>query len=380
MSPDRDARAIDGAYGARVARVITRNGTLDAVVAAKPAVRARRQRARPSAAWLYLAPALALYALFWLGPAAYSLYLSFFDWDMASPRMTPVGLDNYRRVLADPVFLVSLRNTLLYVAGTVIVGTGVGLGLAHAIQRLPGARAVYRFVFFLPVVTSITVVSLVWLFFFNTQIGVVNQVLRLVGVGGPNWLNDPATALLALIVVGAWKGFGYNVVLFTAGLAAIDREVYEAAALDGATTGWTVFRHVTWPLLSPVTLFVVVMGVIGSFQVFTSVQTHDAGRARQRHERARLSHLGGGLPLLRRRLCRRAGHAHGRPRGGPDHHPASPGRALCPLSVAAPSGPRTGWPRSPRPPSRSVSVDGLALAEAQRGAVRAGRVARSRAT
>ncbi len=259
-----------------MARVITRNGTLDAVVA-EPVAAARRRRTTPSAAWLYLAPALALYALFWLGPAAYSLYLSFFDWDMASPRMTPVGLDNYRRVLTDPVFLVSLRNTLLYVAGTVIVGTGVGLGLALAIQRVPGARTVYRFVFFLPVVTSITVVSLVWLFFFNTQIGVVNQGLRLVGVGGPNWLNDPATALVALVVVGVWKGFGYNVVLFTAGLAAIDREVYEAAALDGATTGWTVFRHVTWPLLSPVTLFVVVMGVIGSFQVFASVQLMTRG-------------------------------------------------------------------------------------------------------
>jgi ABC-type sugar transport system permease subunit len=257
-----------------VARVITRNGTLDVGAQARTA---RPRSVSPSAAWLYLGPALGLYALFWLGPAAYSLYLSFFDWDMASPRMTPVGLDNYRRVLTDPVFLVSLRNTLLYVAGTVVVGTGVGLALALAIQRVPGARAVYRFVFFLPVVTSITVVSLVWLFFFNTQIGVVNQVLRLLGVTGPNWLNDPATALLALIVVGVWKGFGYNVVLFTAGLAAIDREVYEAAALDGATTGWTVFRHVTWPLLSPVTLFVVVMGVIGSFQVFASVQLMTRG-------------------------------------------------------------------------------------------------------
>ena len=259
-----------------MARVITRNAALDVTMGAQ-ARTARPRSVSLSAAWLYLAPALGLYALFWLGPAAYSLYLSFFDWDMASPHLTLVGLDNYRRVLTDPVFLVSLRNTLLYVAGTVVVGTGVGLALALAIQRVPGVRALYRFVFFLPVVTSITVVSLVWLFFFNTQIGVVNQVLRLLGVTGPNWLNDPATALLALIVVGVWKGFGYNVVLFTAGLAAIDREVYEAAALDGATTGWTVFRHVTWPLLSPVTLFVVVMGVIGSFQVFASVQLMTRG-------------------------------------------------------------------------------------------------------
>jgi ABC-type sugar transport system permease subunit len=217
-----------------------------------------------------------VYAVFWLGPAASSVYLSFFDWDMASPRMTAVGWENYRRVLTDGVFLLALRNTLIYMVGTVVVSTAVGLGIALAIQRVPGARGFYRMMCFLPVVTSITVVSLVWLFFFNTQIGVINQVLGRLGVHGPNWLNDPTTALLALVVVGVWKGFGYNVVLFTAGLAAIDREIYEAAALDGAR-GWAVFRHVTWPLLSPVTLFVVVMGVIGSFQVFASVQLMTRG-------------------------------------------------------------------------------------------------------
>jgi ABC-type sugar transport system permease subunit len=258
-----------------VARVIDRTGALE-IVRVRPARAALRRPSRPSPAWLYLGPALLVYALFWAGPAAYSLYLSFFDWDMASPRMTPVGLENYRRVLTDPVFLVALRNTLVYVAGTVVVSITVGLGLALAIQRLPKARAIYRFVFFLPVVTSITVVSLVWLFFFNTQIGVVNQVLRLVGVRGLNWLNDPTTALLALIVVGVWKGFGYDVVLFTAGLVSIERDVYEAAALDGAGR-WRTFRDVTWPLLSPVTLFAVVMGVIGSFQVFASVQLMTRG-------------------------------------------------------------------------------------------------------
>jgi ABC-type sugar transport system permease subunit len=255
-----------------VARVLTHDAPFSILAGVRRASRSRR----PSPAWFYLAPALILYALFWAAPALYSVYLSFFDWDMASPRMTPVGLDNYRRVLTDPVFAVALRNTLVYVAGTVVLGTALGLGLAVLIQRVPGARGLYRFVFFLPVVTSITVVSLVWLFFLNTQIGVINQALRVVGVRGPNWLNEPATALLALVVVGVWKGFGYNVVLFTAGLAAIDREVYEAAALDGAQ-GWRVFRHVTWPLLSPVTLFVVVMGVIGSFQVFASVQLMTRG-------------------------------------------------------------------------------------------------------
>jgi ABC-type sugar transport system permease subunit len=97
-----------------------------------------------------------------------------------------------------------------------------------------------------------------------------------VGVAGPNWLNSPATALLAIVLVGVWKGFGYNVILFTAGLEGIDRQLYEAAALDGAGR-WSAFRHITWPLLTPVTLFVVVVGVIASFQVFATVQIMTRG-------------------------------------------------------------------------------------------------------
>ena len=244
-------------------------------VAARPRARRRAwlSEARP---WLYLAPALLLYGLFWIGPAAYSLYLSFFDWDMASPQKTFVYLDNYRRVLTDPVFHVSLVNTVIYVVATVLLGTGIGLGLALVVQSLRRGREIYRFVVFLPVVTSITVITLIWLFMLNTQIGVVNQVLRLAGVAGPNWLNSPATALLAIVLVGVWKGFGYNVILFTAGLEGIDRQLYEAAALDGAGR-WSAFRHITWPLLTPVTLFVVVVGVIASFQVFATVQIMTRG-------------------------------------------------------------------------------------------------------
>jgi len=245
-------------------------------VATPSRARGRRAWRRVARPWLYLAPALLVYGLFWIGPAAYSLYLSFFDWDMASPQKTFVYLDNYRRVLTDPVFHVSLVNTAIYVAATVVLGTGIGLGLALVVQSLGRGREVYRFVVFLPVVTSITVITLIWLFLLNTQVGVVNQILRAAGVAGPNWLNSPATALLAIVVVGVWKGFGYNVILFTAGLEGIDRGLYEAAALDGAGR-WGAFRHITWPLLTPVTLFVVVVGVIASFQVFATVQIMTRG-------------------------------------------------------------------------------------------------------
>jgi multiple sugar transport system permease protein len=255
-----------------VARVLSR--AYD--VSAERSAAARPRRRARLAPWLYLLPAFAVYAVFWAGPAAYSVYLSFFDWDMASPTKTFVALDNYRRVLTEPLVWVTVRNTLVYVVATVVIGGAVGLGLALLIASLPRARDVYRFIFFLPVVTSITVVTLVWLFFFNTYVGPINVVLGWLGVPGPNWLNDPATALLAVVVVGLWKGFGYNVVLFTSGLSIIDRQVYEAAALDGAGR-WATFRHVTWPLLSPVTLFVVVISVISSFQIFATVQIMTKG-------------------------------------------------------------------------------------------------------
>jgi ABC-type sugar transport system permease subunit len=237
------------------------------------AARTRRRRhawlthARP---WLYLTPALLVYGLFWVGPAAYSLYLSFFDWDMASPQKTLVYLDNYRRVLTDPVFHVSLVNTVIYVVATVLLGTGIGLGLALVVQSLRRGREIYRFVVFLPVVTSITVITLTWLFLLDTQVGVVNQV-RAASWPGP-WLSGSD---LAIVVVGGGR------VQLQRGpvhrrLEGIDRELYEAAALDGAG-GWGVFRHITWPLLTPVTLFVVVVGVIASFQVFATVQIMTRG-------------------------------------------------------------------------------------------------------
>jgi multiple sugar transport system permease protein len=189
----RRGRRLDGEVAARMV-------ASEGLARSRPRKR-RRKRLWP-APWAYLIPVLALYGVCWVGPAVFSVYLSFFDWDMASPQKLFVGLDNYRRVLIDPLFYVALRNTLLYVLGTVGLGTASGLGLALLIQSLPRGREVYRFVFFLPVVTSITVVSLVWLYLLNTQVGFVNQLLRLLGITGPNWLNDPTTALLAIVIVG----------------------------------------------------------------------------------------------------------------------------------------------------------------------------------
>lgn len=226
--------------------------------------------------YLYLLPALVFISVFFVLPVLFSGYLSVLNWDMISPQRTFVGLHNYLRALQDPVFQMATKNTLLYALGTVPTSIVLGLGLAVLVESTTRAREIYRFVFFVPTVTSMSVVALVWILLYSPKLGLVNQGLGLLGIGGPDWLNDPKWALGALMVVGVWKGFGYNMVLFIAGLKNIDRELYEAASIDGASS-WQRFRRITLPLLSPVTLFVTILMLISSFQVFASIQIMTEG-------------------------------------------------------------------------------------------------------
>lgn len=225
---------------------------------------------------LFVGPAMLLYLVFFVGPVLFSIYLSFADWNLVNPVTKLVGLQNYISVLKDPVFRISFRNTLVYVVGTVPVSAALGLGLAVLVEGLTRGKQFYRFLFFTPVVTSIAVVGVVWSLMFSQRNGLINLLLANLGIKGPNWLMEPGLAMVALIVVGIWKSFGYNMVLFIPGLKNIDKQVYEAAQVDGAN-GWQQFWHITLPLLSPVTFFVVTMSLINSFQVFASVQVMTKG-------------------------------------------------------------------------------------------------------
>ena len=227
-------------------------------------------------AYLYVLPALFFLTVFLLWPTVYSLLLSVQRWDFLSENRPFVGLDNYRGLFGSGEFRNSLRVTLLFVVVSVPVRMALGLALAHLVLRETRLNRVLRGVYFLPVVSSSVAISLVWRWLFNTDAGLVNALVTELGGAKIPWLIDPHTALWAVIVVSVWQGLGYDIVLFIAGLQAIPREYTEAAQIDGANA-WGVFRFVTWPLLTPTTFFILVVSVIGSFQVFAIVNVMTGG-------------------------------------------------------------------------------------------------------
>lgn len=235
-----------------------------------------RFRLRKTIPYWFLLPALGLYALFFVYPFVYAFFLSFHEWNMISPEKIFVGFQNYLSLFSDEVYWISMKNTGLYVLMTVPVSLLAGLGLALLIEGVKKGKVLYRLLFFLPVVSSIAIMGIVWTLMYNPQVGAVNVILGYFGIEGIHWLNDPTIALISVALVGIWNSFGYNVILFISGLKGVDKNLYEAAALDGANT-WESFKNVTIPMLSPVTFFVFVMSVISSFQVFTTVQVMTKG-------------------------------------------------------------------------------------------------------
>ncbi|MBM3258303.1 MAG: sugar ABC transporter permease [Candidatus Sericytochromatia bacterium] len=227
---------------------------------------------------LLASPALFIIGVFSLLPTLASFLIGFTDWDLlGAPKW--VGLDNYTSLLADPVFPKVVANTLLFVVLYLVLDLVLALALALALNQKLRGLGFFRTAYFLPVVTSMVAVSIVWEWIFDPRGGALNEVLRWFGGEPVHWLSDPATALPALVVMSVWKSLGTNVVLFLAGLQALPGEVLESAEVDGAT-GWRRFWHVTLPLLGPTVLLVGILAGIRAFQTFDSVyiMTHGGPR------------------------------------------------------------------------------------------------------
>ena len=240
-----------------------------------------RRPARPLArnAWLayvFVFPALFFLTAFLLWPTVYSAVLSFQRWDFLSADRPFVGLANYRALLSSSEFHNSLGITLFFVFTSVPLRMALALALAHLVLEEGWLNRVFRAVYFFPVVASSVAVALVWRWFFNTDAGIVNAALLAMGGDRVPWLIDPRSALWAIVIVNVWQQLGYDVVLFLAGLKGIPDSLIDAARIDGAHA-WHVFRHITWPLLTPTTFFVLVVSVIGSFQVFATVDIMTGG-------------------------------------------------------------------------------------------------------
>jgi len=210
--------------------------------------------------------------VFFVLPVGAGLLLSLTDFDVyaiASPgAMRFVGLANYAHLLRDATFWHAVGNTLQFVLIGGPLSLAVSLGAAMLVNaKLVRMRGIFRTIYFAPVVTTLVSVAIVWKYLYHPRYGLINWLLHLVGVGPVDWLGDPHWAMPAIILLAVWKNFGYNMLIFVAGLQMIPRELYEAAAIDGAGSGRR-FRHITMPGLAPTFLFVSVTTMIGYFQIF----------------------------------------------------------------------------------------------------------------
>ncbi len=225
-----------------------------------------------------LLPIVALYAFLRLIPIGSTFYLSFHRWDLISKVKPFVGLAHYAKLLHNPEFRIALWNTTLFTVLTVPITFALSLSLAVMLKskRARGAASIYQFVYFLPVVTSMVPVAVVWKWIYDPKYGLLNYGLSLLGIAPKAWLIDPDTALYAIMIMSIWKVLGYYMVILLVGLNNISGQYYEAAAIDGAT-GWQQFVHITLPLLKPIILFVLVISTINAYNVFTQVYVMTVG-------------------------------------------------------------------------------------------------------
>jgi len=226
-------------------------------------------------ALIFLLPGLALFILFFLGPMLYSLRISFFAWKIVHPDQSVfVGFDNYQRALSDPIFQRAIFNTLAYTVITVFVKMALGLGVALLLNQNFHGRTFFRVAYYLPVITSWVIVSLLFEYMFNGQAGLVNYILRDILRLIPKdiiWFADPILTLIPIILLDIWKGIGWAAIIFLAGLQAIPTELYEAARVDGANSS-AQLRYITWPLLGPTIVFLAVVLVIGGLNAYVPFQ------------------------------------------------------------------------------------------------------------
>lgn len=226
--------------------------------------------------YLFLVPALTFLSVWWFWPMAYSLYLSFTEWDFLRPEKQWVGLENYTRILMDAEFRRVLGNTLYFSVGSVALSLTGGLLLAVLLNTKLRGSAIYRALIFSPWITPTVAAAIVWIWIYEPRVGVANYFLSSIGMRKLEWLGSRQWAMPSIILFTAWKGIGYSMVFFLAGLQSVPKELYEAAEMDGAGL-WTRFWRVTLPLLSPMTFFLVVVSLIDALNAFDQIRVLTQG-------------------------------------------------------------------------------------------------------
>ncbi|GGH89102.1 multiple sugar transport system permease protein [Pullulanibacillus pueri] len=224
-----------------------------------------KDRKRTMWGYLFITPQLIGLLCFSLIPVIYAIVLSFMEWNGFGDKHF-VGFANYITQFKDHVFWKSIINTLYYMILTIPVGIALSLILAIALNRIRG-KNIYRVFYFMPVVTSMVSIAVIWMWLLNGKFGILNQLLSVVGITGPDWLTDTQWVMVSIAMLSIWASVGYNMVIFLAGLQGIPNSYYEAAEIDGARP-FQKFRYITFPMVSPTTFFITIMSIIGSFQVF----------------------------------------------------------------------------------------------------------------
>lgn len=231
-----------------------------------------RQMRKQWSAYLFLLPTMILFGVFTIAAVIYAFYLSFHEWNILEPQKPFVGLENYQRLLSDSRFGGSIVNTLYYTAVSVPVTMILGLMIALLLNNQIRARGLFRTLFYLPVVTPLVIAAIIWKWLYNGEFGLLNYYLLQFGIIKEPllWLSDPNLAMPAVIITSIWKGVGFTMVVYLAGLQSIPEDYYDAAKIDGAV-GWQRLKDITIPLLNSTTLFLTVVSVLGALQVFTEI-------------------------------------------------------------------------------------------------------------
>lgn len=227
--------------------------------------------------YLYIAPAALIFLVFTIGPAFFVLYISFFNWNFLNSAMSYfIGLSNYKALVTSGQFWHSLLISLYFTIGTVPVAIILALVIAMALMQQFAGRGFVRLSVLSPYVTPVVATSIIWIWILNPEFGLLNGILHALHLPELGWLESPHWAMAGIVLYTLWHSLGFDVIIFMAGLSSVSGELREAARIDGANR-WREFWAVTWPLLSPITLFVMVISVIGSMQAFTQFYTMTQG-------------------------------------------------------------------------------------------------------
>lgn len=234
-------------------------------------VKTKFKKSKELQGFLYLLPAMIIISIFQIYPIFKSLSMSFYTkYDYLNGIVYERGLDNFRYVFEDPDFYLALKNTSLFVLGSVPLSILIALFFAIQLNKITKFKKLFRSIYFLPFITSTVAISVVWRWMFSSNYGIINEIIFKFGINKIRWLANPKMTIPILIILSVWKGLGYKIILFLAGLQSINQQYYQAAKLDGANK-WNRFKNITIPLLSPTLFFVLITSIISSAKIFDEV-------------------------------------------------------------------------------------------------------------